>query len=167
VALINISIQNQTLEWAGDGSRAGERRVYAISSAARGVGEVRGSFCTPRGLHEVRAKIGAGACKLAVFVGRRATGEEHGDELDRLHPERDWMLGRILWLGGLEHGFNKGGDRDTMRRHIYIHGCPDRCEMGVPASRGCIRMRCEDLVELFAAVEVGAKVHIRAIDIRD
>jgi hypothetical protein len=29
---------------------------------------------------------------------------------------------RILWLAGLEPGFNRGGDVDTFRRYIYIHG---------------------------------------------
>lgn len=46
-------------------------REYPVSTAARGAGEQRGSYQTPRGRHVIRAKIGAGAPRGAVFVGRR------------------------------------------------------------------------------------------------
>jgi hypothetical protein len=76
------------------------------------------------------------------------------------HPERDWILTRILWLTGLEQGFNRGGSVDTLRRYIYIHGCPDCEPMGLPQSHGCIRMRNRDLMELFDRVENGMLVEI-------
>ena len=92
-----------------------------------------GSFCTPRGRHIVRAKIGAGQPLGAVFVRRRPTGEVWTPEMHERYPGRDWILTRILWLSGCELGRNRLGEVDTMRRYIYIHGCPDSAELGKPA----------------------------------
>jgi hypothetical protein len=109
---------------------------------------MRGSYCTPRGLHIVRAKIGAGCAENSVFSGRRPTGEIYSPELGARFPDRDWILTRILWLSGCEVGFNRLGDNDTMRRYIYIHGTPDTVKLGETGSHGCIRMRNADLLEL-------------------
>ena len=75
-------------------------------------------------------------------------------------PARDWILTRILWLSGTEPGRNRLGGVDTMRRYIYIHGCPDDVDMTTPGSHGCIRMRNDDVIELFDRVEVGTTVVI-------
>ncbi len=131
-----------------------------IASAKNGVGEQAGSECTPRGWHQVRAMIGHGAQTNAVFVGRRNTGEVYSPDLRRAFPNRDWILTRILWLSGLEPGKNRLGVVDTMRRYIYIHGCPDEDEMGVPGSHGCVKMRNADVVRLFTAVTPGTQVFI-------
>ncbi|MCG6873423.1 MAG: L,D-transpeptidase, partial [Gammaproteobacteria bacterium] len=103
-----------------------------------------------------------GAPRGAVFVGRRATGEIHDVELGRQFPDRDWILTRILWLSGLEPGHNRLGAVDTMRRYIYIHGAPEADPMGVPGSRGCVKMRNEDVIELFDRVPAGTRVFIEA-----
>lgn len=131
-----------------------------ISTASKGAGEMRGSEQTPRGWHTIRAKIGAGVPVNTVFKGRRPTGEIYTSELGSAQPGRDWMLTRILWLSGLERGMNRLGLVDTMRRYIYIHGTPDEEPMGIPASHGCIRMRNEDVVELFDRVPVGTPILI-------
>lgn len=136
-------------------------RTYPVSTAARGAGEARGSGCTPRGLHRVRIKIGEGCPIGTVFVARRPTGERYSTALAEAHPERDWILTRILWLTGAEPGRNRGGPVDTLRRFIYIHGCPDAEPMGVARSHGCIRMRNADLLDLFDRVRPGAAVDIR------
>ena len=136
-------------------------RQYRISTAKNGPGEQHGSGCTPRGLHVVRAKIGAGCAHGTVFVGRRPTGEIYSNALAQAHPQRDWILTRILWLCGREPGKNRFGPVDTMRRYIYIHGCPDDLPMGVPLSHGCVRMKNREIVELFDLVEIGAEVLIR------
>lgn len=136
-------------------------RRYPISSALNGAGEQNGSGCTPRGLHLIRAKIGAGAPVCAVFRGRRPTGEVWTPALAETHPERDWILTRILWLSGTEPGRNRLGDQDSMRRYIYIHGTPDTEPMGVARSHGCIRMRNADILELFELVDAGTPVEIR------
>ena len=133
---------------------------YPVSTAANGAGEREGTEQTPRGLHEVRAKIGAGAPKGAVFAGRRPTGEICTPELLEKEPDRDWILTRILWLRGLEVGKNRGGDVDSMRRYIYIHGTPHEATMGTEASHGCIRMRSADVIDLFDRVAQGDVVEI-------
>jgi len=135
---------------------------YAVSTAKNGPGEKNGSFCTPRGRHIVRARIGAGQPLGAVFVRRRPTGEVWSPALHAQYPGRDWMLTRILWLSGCEPGRNRMGDVATMRRMIYIHGAPDDAEMGKPGSHGCIRMRNADVAELFELVPPYTEVEIRA-----
>ncbi len=133
---------------------------YTVSTAANGVGCEKDSGCTPLGQHIIRAKIGDGAETSAVFVGRRATGEICTPELMAQFPERDWILTRILWLSGMEHGVNRLGNVDTMQRYIYIHGTPDSTELGKIGSHGCIRMRNDDVIALFDMVPVGTPVSI-------
>ena len=156
---IVIDIPSQTLSLIG-GDGACIRR-YQVSTARNGAGELSGSHCTPRGRHIVRARIGAGAPLGAAFRGRRPTGEVWTPELAATHPARDWILTRILWLSGCEPGFNRLGEVDTMRRYIYLHGCPDSAPMGVAASHGCIRMRNADIVKLFDLIPPGTPVDIR------
>jgi lipoprotein-anchoring transpeptidase ErfK/SrfK len=154
---IAIDLGRQILDFT-DGT--GGRRRYRVSTSKYGAGEENGSLKTPRGRHRIRARIGAGYPLGAVFVGRRPTGEIWSEALARAHPERDWILTRILWLSGLEPGCNRFGQVDTMRRYIYIHGMPDSEPCGTPGSIGCIRMRNADIVELFDRVAVGTTVVI-------
>jgi len=156
---IEISIPQQTLMLFDN--FGGVKALYSISTAANGVGCVKNSGCTPLGKHIIRAKIGANAAPDTVFVGRRATGEICTPELMAEFPERDWILTRILWLSGCELGVNRLGNVDTMQRYIYIHGSPDGTEMGKAGSHGCVRMRNDDIIELFDLVEVGTSVLIR------
>ena len=155
---IEISIPGQVLDLYSGTEKI---KHYRISSARNGAGQEYGSFRTPLGKHVIRAKIGSGQSVNTVFVKRRPTGEIYTPELDASFPGRDWILTRILWLSGCELGFNRLGKVDTMRRYIYIHGSPDRVEMGKPGSIGCIRMRNQDLLELFDLVEAGTEVDIR------
>jgi lipoprotein-anchoring transpeptidase ErfK/SrfK len=154
---IKIELQEQRLDLYRDEKL---QSSYPISSAINGPGEKLGSGCTPLGEHLIRIKIGEGEPENAVFEARRPTGEIYTPELGEAFPERDWILTRILWLSGKESGFNRGGDRDSLRRFIYIHGCPDSEPMGEPRSHGCIRMRNSDLLELFDRVETGTSVEI-------
>jgi L,D-transpeptidase YbiS len=157
---IEISIPEQSLKLLADDGK--ELKRYSVSTSRKGVGELEGSFQTPRGEHIVRAKIGAGQPLNTVFRGRRPTGEIWTPELGERFPGRDWILTRILWLSGREVGKNRLGKVDTMRRYIYIHGSPDSVPMGTPGSIGCIRMRNHDIVELFERVSPGIRVSISA-----
>jgi len=133
----------------------------AIATASKGTGQQFGSEQTPLGRHIVRAKIGAGCSENTVFVARRPTGEIFNEAMRDEFPDRDWILTRIMWLSGLEPGFNRLGDVDTMRRYVYIHGAPDSDPMGVPSSHGCVKMRNSDIVKLFDLVPVGTPVTIK------
>lgn len=136
-------------------------RDYLISTAKNGAGELYGSEKTPRGKHIIRAKIGANCPVNTVFISRRPTGEIYTPELKKLNPGRDWILTRILWLSGLEVGKNRLGQVDTMRRYVYVHGTGDDVVLGTPGSRGCIRMRNSDLIELYDFIPLRTPVLIR------
>ncbi|WP_369177535.1 L,D-transpeptidase family protein [Candidatus Thiodubiliella endoseptemdiera] len=145
--MIEINIDNQTLKFAD--------KTYSISSAKNGIGEIEGSFCTPTGRFKIAEKIGGELEAGAVLVGRVPTGEVFSPALLHENPDRDWILTRILWLEGVEiHNQN------TKERYIYIHGTPDEVPMGVPGSKGCIRMRNQALIAMFDTVEVGEDVVI-------
>jgi len=155
---IDINIRLQQLDLFDYNSSLIKR--YPISTSKNGLGEMNGSYCTPRGRHIIRAKIGAGEPINSVFVERRPTGEIYSPELAGNFPERDWILTRVLWLSGCERGINRLGKVDTMRRCIYIHGSPDSVRMGKPGSIGCIRMHNAEIVELFDLVPLRTPVDI-------
>ncbi len=155
---IEISLADQSLRLILNEDDDGIE--YPVSTALNGPGEANGSGCTPRGRHYIRAVIGDGCPPGTVFVARRPTGETYSPQLAASHPDRDWILTRILWLCGLEWGKNRGPGVDTFRRFIYIHGTPDTEPMGRPESHGCIRMRNTDILDLFSRVRPGTRVDI-------
>ncbi len=152
---INIATQ-QLIVW----QQQQEIARFKISSALKGVGEIQGSEQTPRGKHIIRAKIGHNQPINSVFKARRPTGEIYNSQLAEQFPNRDWILTRIMWLSGCELGKNRGGQCDTMRRYIYIHGTPDTEPMGIAKSHGCIRMCNQDIMQLFDLVPVYTPVII-------
>ena len=155
--IVDVSAQELSL------SRNGEPfKRYSVSTATKGTGQQSGSEQTPLGKHTIQSKIGDEVPVGGVFVGRRFTGEIYSASLAEQHPERDWILTRVIWLSGLEPEFNQGGEVDSHQRYIYIHGTPDSEPMGIPASHGCIRMRNNDLIELFDLVNPGTEVEINA-----
>lgn len=154
---IEVDLTTQTLLLKKGDTVVGR---YPVSTASNGPGEKKDSECTPRGRHIIAEKIGDGCEINTIFVGRRATGEIYRPGMRTQFPERDWIITRILWLKGTEPGFNLGGEVDSYNRYIYIHGTPDDVEIGKPGSRGCIRMRNNDMVELFEKVHVKTQVLI-------
>lgn len=154
---LDISMATQQVDIVENGRVV---KSYSVSTAKNGAGERKGSECTPRGWHRVRAKIGDGQPLCSVFKARRPTGEIYTPELASQYPQRDWILTRILWLGGLEPGKNRYKDVDTGWRYIYIHGCPDHLMTGIPGSHGCVRMKNADLVDLFGRTPIGCRVFI-------
>jgi len=145
--MITINIANQTLVF--------QNKSYAISSAANGVGEQEGSFCTPLGKFKIAEKIGQELESNSVLKGRVFTNEIYTAKLAQQHPNRDWILTRILWLNGVENH-----NANTKSRYIYLHGSPDETPMGIPGSKGCIRMHNKDIIELFDLVQIGEEVAI-------
>ncbi len=156
---IEVDVPTQTLRLKDSRDRI--LMQCRISTALNGVGELVDSEKTPCGLHYIRAKIGAGLPPNTVLISRRPTGEIYSPQLRAAFPDRDWILTRILWLCGLEPGKNRLGNVDTMRRYIYIHGCPDEDSLGVPGSHGCVKMRNSEIIDLFERVAVGTRAHIR------
>ena len=133
---------------------------YSVSTSKYGTGNQNGSEQTPLGLHRVKDKLGGAMPVNEVFIGRVPHGnldecKERGVEL----PD-DVIMSRILWLEGMEPGRNQGGYVDTYQRYIYIHGTNHEDKIGAPSSIGCIRMRNEDIVNLYRLVEVGSEVLI-------
>lgn len=135
-------------------------KTYPVSTGKNGMGELEGSECTPRGWHRVHSRIGVEAEINSVFVSRQWTGEIYTAQLAANFPGRDWILTRILQLDGLEEGRNKGGKVDSLQRYIYIHGTPDTTELGIPGSRGCIRMNNLAVIELANWVAIDTPVCI-------
>lgn len=132
------------------------QREYVISTARNGLGTVTASNKTPTGLHRVVEKFGAGVPQGGVFRERHYTGENMVNDT----TSSDLITSRILWLGGLEPGFNQGGTVDSQRRGIYIHGTGEEATLGTPSSHGCVRMRNTDVIQLFDTVPLGTLVVI-------
>ena len=149
-----IDLAQQTL------SLPKHNKFYVISSGKNGIGEQENSGKTPRGWHRVAQKVGENAPQNSVFIARQPTGEVYDQQLAQQFPQRDWILSRILWLDGLEQGFNHGKGCDTFKRYIYIHGTPDTEPMGIPMSHGCIRMKNDEIIELFDLISEDALVYI-------
>jgi len=130
-------------------ARRGVWRVFRISTAAKGLGNVRGSNATPPGWHRVAKWIGAGAPAGQVFQSRRRTRRVLAPDAWQMPEGRDLILSRILRLAGLEPGVNQGAGIDSFARCIYIHGTNHEQLLGQPASHGCVRMANDDMIELF------------------
>jgi len=145
--MININISKQILVYKG--------KSYSISTAKNGIGEVEDSYCTPTGKFKIIEKIGANLELGSVLVNRESTGEMYNTVLAKKFPDRDWILTRILWLDGIEVH-----NKNTKNRYIYIHGSPDETPMGIPGSKGCIRMHNLDVVDLFENIQTGEDVVI-------
>lgn len=154
---IQVSISQQQLSLV-EGDHCVQQ--YSVSTAKKGAGQREGSEKTPLGKHRVAEKVGGDQPLGSVFVARKPTGEIYSPELSILHPDRDWILTRILWLRGMEPGINQGGHSDTYRRMIYIHGSPDARPMGEPHSHGCITLHSKDMLEVYEWAQVGTPVII-------
>lgn len=141
--------------------KSGVWHAYPVSTAAKGIGNLRDSLKTPLGRHRICRKIGAGLPPLTVFRARRPVGL-YSRSLAESSPNDDWILSRILWLEGMQTGVNRRGRVDTKSRYIYIHGTADEDRLGHPVSHGCIRMSNADILELFEHVREGETVLIRS-----
>ncbi|GAV19214.1 putative L,D-transpeptidase YbiS precursor [Mariprofundus micogutta] len=153
-AVIIISVSEQMLYHR---RKTGVIYAYPVSTATNGTGNQSGSFQTPLGRHRIAEKIGHCMPLLTAFSAREPFCI-YDPQTD--NPNQDWILTRILWLKGCETGKNRRGKVDTHARYIYIHGTHEEDKIGNPASHGCIRMRNEDMLELFEHVAVGESVRI-------
>jgi len=153
---MSVSLAQQVLMFFDD---CALRKSYVISTSKRPPSNVQDSLGTPRGLHLVAEKHGADAPPGIVFKGRVSTGR-HFAEFDPAEQARNLITTRILWLRGLEPGHNAGGNVDTYKRYIYIHGTNHEDRLGTPSSAGCVQMNNLEIIELFDQVRVGDLVWI-------
>jgi len=135
------------------------RRGHLVSTSRRPPSNVRDSLGTPRGLHHIAEKIGAGAPPGTVFKGRVNLGR-HFTELSDEDNAHNLITSRILWLRGLEPGVNAGGEVDSYSRYIYLHGTNHEDRLGTPFSGGCIEMNNREIAALFEEVRTGDLVCI-------
>lgn len=154
--VIAVTISRQLLSYYEDRTL---RTSYVISTSLRPPSNIRDSLGTPRGLHEIAERIGAGSPPGIVFKARVNTGR-HFSELPAEDQARNLITTRILWLRGLEPGVNAGGDTDTYARYVYIHGTNHEDQLGRPASSGCMQMSNTDIIQLFDVVRAGDHVWI-------
>ncbi len=136
----------------------GHASVFPVSTSRHGVGQQQGSLKTPLGIHRIAQKIGDGEPCGRIFKARRAS--EEICRIDAVDCAEDVISSRILWLDGMQPGYNQGGEVDSFQRYIYIHGTADEAHIGQPASIGCIRMKNDDVIALFDTVAVGDRVII-------
>ena len=148
-----VESQRQIVSLVEDGIAVG---TWLCSTAAAGIDGREGSGGTPPGLHRIAARIGDGATPGTVFDSREPTGEVWN--VDHPVDDRDLILTRILTLEGLEEGVNRGPGVDSLARYIYLHGTNHEDGVGAPGSHGCIRLRNDDIADLFARVAEGDPV---------
>lgn len=153
--LLYVSVRRQSMFHVRNGKLLAE---YRIATAKAGLGSTTDSFRTPIGLHRISEKIGDNVPSLGILKDREFTGVLA--DPDFAGVDKDWITSRVLWLEGLEPGVNKGGNVDSHDRYIYIHGTVNERSLGSASSMGCVRMRNDDVIELFGQVPVGALVVI-------
>lgn len=147
---VAVTLSDQKLTLFKEGKKV---KDYSISSSKFGIGNTNGSCRTPLGIHAISQKNGAGQPSGMVFKGCKPTGEV----VDVDAAGRDPVVTRVIQLAGLE-----SDNRSTHRRRIYIHGTPEERYIGQPASYGCIRMKSDDILDLFGRVHRGMPVAIES-----
>lgn len=150
--ILTVNIAAQTVSLYEDGKYV---RKMSASTSRFGIGQIQDSNCTPLGLHCIAEKIGDGEPAGAVFKERKVVG--HNSQPEYANAK---ITTRIMWLQGLDPGFNQGGNVDTHKRTIYIHGTSDQASIGEPASHGCVHLSDEDLIKLFDLLPSGTLVWI-------
>jgi len=150
--ILTVSVARQTVSLFADGKFV---KSFPCSTSRFGIGQIEGSNRTPLGLHRIAEKIGGGQPAGTVFKSRQVVGHTSQPEFADAK-----ITTRILWLEGLEPGFNQGTNVDSHERYIYIHGTADQETIGEPASCGCIHLADADLLWLFDRVACGTLVWI-------
>ena len=150
--ILTVNISKQTVSLFEDNKFV---KKFRCSTSRFGIGQIEGSNRTPLGLHCIAEKIGGGEPAGTVFKAREIIGHTSQPEFADAK-----ITTRILWLEGLEPGFNQGGNVDSHARYIYIHGTGDQATIGRPASFGCIHLADADLISLFDLLPRGTLVWI-------
>jgi len=155
--LLFVSIENQKMYHIIEGAIV---KKYIISSSEYGTGSESGSNKTPLGLHKVKEKYGDETPINGRMIGRVFYGQIATLYNDKTKSKTDDVTSRIFWLEGLENGKNKGEEIDSYKRYIYIHGTSEEGRLGTPASHGCIRMKNNEVIDLYKTIAIGTLVLI-------
>lgn len=155
--LLFVSIENQKMYYIKEGAIV---KKYIISSSEYGTGSEAGSNKTPLGLHKVKEKYGDETPINGRMIGRVFYGQIATLYNDKTKSKTDDVTSRIFWLEGLENGKNKGEGIDSYKRYIYIHGTSEEGRLGTPASHGCIRMKNNEVIDLYKTIAIGTLVLI-------
>ena len=155
--LLFVSIENQKMYHIKEGAIV---KKYIISSSEYGTGSEAGSNKTPLGLHKVKEKYGDETPINGRMIGRVFYGQIATLYNDKTKSKTDDVTSRIFWLEGLENGKNKGEGIDSYKRYIYIHGSSEEGRLGTPASHGCIRMKNNEVIDLYKTIAIGTLVLI-------
>ena len=155
--LLFVSIENQKMYHIKEGAIV---KKYIISSSEYGTGSEAGSNKTPLGLHKVKEKYGDETPINGRMIGRVFYGQIATLYNDKTKSKTDDVTSRIFWLEGLEKGKNKGEGVDSYKRYIYIHGTSEEGRLGTPASHGCIRMKNNEVIDLYKTIAIGTLVLI-------
>lgn len=147
---VAVTVCDQKLTLYKEGKKV---KDYDVSTSKFGLGSTNGSRRTPLGIHAVSSKTGEGQPKGMVFKGARPTGEVVAVDAEG----RDPVVTRVIQLAGLENS-----NKNSHARRIYIHGTPEERKIGRPASYGCIRMKSDDIVDLFRRVDRGTPVVVES-----
>ncbi len=154
---ILVSIADQKLLLLQDKIKIAE---YPISTSKFGIGNKSGSKMTPLGYHIIKEKVGDNVPQNSIYKDDNFTKEIAVIDYKKI-DEDDLITSRVMKLVGLESGINKGGEVDSFERGIWIHGTVAECDIGSPASHGCIRMKNEDIIKLYNMVDIGVSVEIK------
>lgn len=133
---------------------------YPVSTAKKGIGNKTGTYQTPQGLHKIAEKVGGELEPLSIIKNKMPTGSKANIVNEPRSTHRDLITSRILHLRGLEDNINSGEGCDSYTRGIFIHGTHEEGLLGTAASKGCVRMSNEDVIDLFDRAEVGTFVVI-------
>ena len=155
--LLFVSIENQKMYHIKEGAIV---KKYIISSSEYGAGSEAGSNKTPLGLHKVKEKYGDETPINGRMIGRVFYGQIATIYNDKTKSKTDDVTSRIFWLEGLEKEKNKGEGIDSYKRYIYIHGTSEEGRLGTPASHGCIRMKNNEVIDLYKTIAIGTLVLI-------
>ena len=128
-------------------------KIYKVSTSLKGAGNEISSYKTPLGLHFIYEKIGNNAPIGTLFINKKNTNKIVEIDSLTLNQNKDEITTRLMSLMGKELNINKGGRVDTFKRGIYIHGTSNEKSIGKPSSHGCIRMKNNDIIELFNSVD--------------
>jgi hypothetical protein len=154
--ILIVRISTHTMQHYENGTLV---KAYTISTSRKPPSNIKGSLGTPRGLHEIAERIGAGQAPGMVFRSRIPTGQHFSEIIDS-EQQNNLITSRILWLRGLEPGVNRGGQVDTYDRYVYIHGTNHEQRIGEPMSAGCVLMRNLDIIELYERVRASDQILI-------